>query len=176
MARIKKFESLVRAFTEKNEPSRARMNTRLMNQLKEALVRSRKGLPIQPETLPVPPGFEKLPASLPTKPPARRPAAAEVPAAAAEPPKDAPLTVAEQKKILVDKQLQFKQHALKAKKNGDLPAAAKFLKASKVGDLRFDLFGIGTGTRDCQAFRRCAACARTLPVARRRGLARDCVW
>lgn len=61
--RIAKFDELAKDYEQKSETARAKMQQRLCNQLKDALRALKRGQKIQPELLPVPLGFTKLPAS-----------------------------------------------------------------------------------------------------------------
>lgn len=61
MNRIAKFEELGNDYEQKGDAGRARMQRRLGGQLKDALKVYKRGGKIQPDQLPVPIGFEKLP-------------------------------------------------------------------------------------------------------------------
>lgn len=61
--RIAKFEALASDYEQKGDSGRARMQRRLCDQLKDALRVYKRGGKIQPDQLPVPIGFDKLPPS-----------------------------------------------------------------------------------------------------------------
>ncbi|KAI6216333.1 C2 domain protein [Aphelenchoides besseyi] len=136
VARIRRFGELAVEFEQSGDVSRSRMQKRLSDQLKQALVLHRKGRPIKPETLPVPLGFSVLKATEATAAPASLPVPTQPKAAMrSKTPSPAPstkLTPQEQTEILKSKILEYKKAALLAKKKGDLPAAAKYLQAAKV--------------------------------------------
>ncbi|KAI6208869.1 C2 domain protein [Aphelenchoides besseyi] len=136
VARIKRFGELAVEFEQSGDVSRSRMQKRLSDQLKQALVLHRKGRPIKPETLPVPLGFSVLKAteanataaSLPVPTQPKAPMRSKTPS----PAPSTNLTTQEQTEILKSKILEYKKAALLAKKKDDLPAAAKYLQAAKV--------------------------------------------
>ncbi|KAI6234338.1 C2 domain-containing protein [Aphelenchoides fujianensis] len=146
LARIKRFGELGADFEQKGDVSRARMQKRLADQLKTALVIHRKGRPLQePEKLPVPLGFAPLKPTAGAAPagggaaspaaPATLPVPTAQPAAArSKTPSPAPSepTPQEQSEIMAGKVLEYKKAAVLAKKKGDLPAAAKYLQAAKL--------------------------------------------
>ncbi|CAD5207767.1 unnamed protein product [Bursaphelenchus okinawaensis] len=159
-ARLAKFKWLAGDFESKGENIKMKMNQRLGTQISSALIRLKKGHPIQPEKLPVPPGFSELkpmaewsqltnstqtaPKSAPKteeqtipndpKPNAPKAAIPGVSVQTAPKPVDKPVEKEEpedMKKVLEEKQQKFKKAALMYKKNGDMPAAARCLKAAR---------------------------------------------
>ncbi|CAB0009523.1 unnamed protein product [Nesidiocoris tenuis] len=157
--RLSKFKEQEENAKKEGNTSKVRRMGRIVKQYQDAIKLHKAGKPIPVDELPTPPGYAPIPvpgapqAAAPQAPPPDRPsgpAPSVSPAPRPAPPStpkpegpstspQQPLTKAEtrqdkQMRLLIQKQQQFKDAALKAKQSGDLQLAKEYLRQYKCFD------------------------------------------
>ncbi|XP_052871973.1 coiled-coil and C2 domain-containing protein 1-like [Anopheles cruzii] len=147
--RLEKYKSVEQAAKDEGNSSKARRMGRIVKQYQDALKLHKAGKPIPIDELPTPPGYGPIPVDGPPKPPvaaAQRVAPAPPPkprvlpvAAPAESspgtskasPKPATTLYDKQLTVLFERQQEYRQAAVDAKKAGELDEAKEFLRVFK---------------------------------------------
>ncbi|CAG9784668.1 unnamed protein product [Diatraea saccharalis] len=135
--RLAAFEQQEAKAKEEGNSSKARRMGRIVKQYKDAIRLHAAGKPIPVDELPTPAGHGPLPtgggggtAPAPAPAPAPRPA----PPAPSTPPSASSSRHEKQLALLLHRQKQFKEAAIKAKKAGDIEQAKEYLRAAKGFD------------------------------------------
>ncbi|XP_050094412.1 coiled-coil and C2 domain-containing protein 1-like isoform X2 [Anopheles aquasalis] len=148
--RLDKYKSVEQAAKDEGNSSKARRMGRIVKQYQDAIKLHKAGKPIPVDELPTPPGYGPIPVdgppkpapAIPVKPVAPKPAqpTAPQPSSAASPPvpgtsKASPKPPAtqfdKQLALLLERQQQYRQAAVEAKKAGELDEAKEFLRVFK---------------------------------------------
>ncbi|XP_075991909.1 lethal (2) giant discs 1 isoform X2 [Anticarsia gemmatalis] len=143
--RLAAFQQQEAKAKEEGNSSKARRMGRIVKQYQEAIRHHAAGKPIAADELPTPAGFAPLPTDGGSAPRSAAPAPAAPspsPSARSAPQPPAPSSTSSTSASRYDKQIaylllrqkQFKEAALKAKKNGDIEAAKEYLRAAKGFD------------------------------------------
>ncbi|KAL0894441.1 hypothetical protein ABMA27_013043 [Loxostege sticticalis] len=145
--RLAAFQQQEAKAKEEGNSAKARRLGRVVKQYQEAIRANAAGKPIAADELPTPAGYAPLPTG--ASPPAASPAIApQAPAPAPRAPAPAPPSPTgsaasargpssrheKQLALLLHRQKQFKEAAIKAKKAGDIEQAKEFLRAAKGFD------------------------------------------
>uniref|UniRef100_A0A2M4AEX3 Coiled-coil and C2 domain-containing protein 1-like n=1 Tax=Anopheles triannulatus TaxID=58253 RepID=A0A2M4AEX3_9DIPT len=146
--RLEKYKSVEQAAKDEGNSSKARRMGRIVKQYQDAIKLHKAGKPIPVDELPTPPGYGPIPVDGPPKPappaipvkpaPAPKPAQPTSPASPPVPgtskssPKPPATTQFEkQLALLLERQQQYRQAAVEAKKAGELDEAKEFLRVFK---------------------------------------------
>ncbi|XP_017778649.1 PREDICTED: coiled-coil and C2 domain-containing protein 1-like isoform X2 [Nicrophorus vespilloides] len=143
--RLDIYKEQEQAAKEQGNSSKARRMGRIVKQYENAIKLNNQGKPIPVDELPTPPGYAPIPV-----PGAEKPPAPEVskPVAPTPPPRDSPSTkpavpartsgnhipttrMEKQIILLKDRQREFKEAALNAKKKGEINQAKEYLRNAK---------------------------------------------
>ncbi|KAI0228023.1 Coiled-coil and C2 domain-containing protein 1-like [Lamellibrachia satsuma] len=159
--RLEKYKATAEQAKLEGESSKLRRMTRMVKQYECAIKNVKAGQQVDFDELPVPPGFPPIPQPS-AKPPApvahsatsasTIPSSTNMPSKAVSPPgvkKTTPSRLESSKRqsgsraqqqasFLRERQMQFKQAALKAKQNGEVELAKKYLRQSKGFDQMID--------------------------------------
>ncbi|KAJ0181591.1 hypothetical protein K1T71_002313 [Dendrolimus kikuchii] len=138
--RLSYFQQQESKAKEDGNSSKARRMGRIVKQYQDAVKQHAAGRPIPTDELPTPPGYAPLPgdnAPAPALPP--RPSPSPASPSPSPSPRPAPRAGAstryeKQLAFLLQRQKQFKEAAIKAKKNGDIEQAKEYLRAAKGFD------------------------------------------
>ncbi|CAK1549613.1 unnamed protein product [Leptosia nina] len=141
--RLAAFQEQESKAKEEGNSSKARRMGRIIKQYQDAIKLHNAGKPLLLDELPTPAGYAPIPgegshqASAP-KPPAPQPSASASPSPSrAPPPRISPKQMTRNDKqllLLMHRQKEFKEAALKAKKSGNLEQAKEYLRAAKGFD------------------------------------------
>uniref|UniRef100_A0A2M4BDE7 Coiled-coil and C2 domain-containing protein 1-like n=1 Tax=Anopheles marajoara TaxID=58244 RepID=A0A2M4BDE7_9DIPT len=149
--RLDKYKSVEQAAKDEGNSSKARRMGRIVKQYQDAIKLHKAGKPIPVDELPTPPGYGPIPvdgppkptpatAGVPVKPTPPKPAQPIAPSPASPPvpgtskasPKPQPATQFDkQLALLLERQQQYRQAAVEAKKAGELDEAKEFLRVFK---------------------------------------------
>uniref|UniRef100_A0AAG5DMJ8 Coiled-coil and C2 domain-containing protein 1-like n=1 Tax=Anopheles atroparvus TaxID=41427 RepID=A0AAG5DMJ8_ANOAO len=145
--RLEKYRSAEQAAKEEGNSSKARRMGRIVKQYQDAIKLHKAGKPVPFDELPTPPGYGPIPVDGPPKrtapavPPKPSPSVPVAPpvAPAAEPvagtskvsPKPPATLFDKQLTLLLERQREYKQAAVEAKKAGDLDEAKECLRVFK---------------------------------------------
>ncbi|KAF5269220.1 hypothetical protein FQR65_LT02521 [Abscondita terminalis] len=145
--RLEVYQKQEQSAKEQGNASKARRMGRIIKQYQDAIKLNNAGKPIPVDDLPTPPGYAPIP--VPKVPEPAKPAVIESPTQPQPPPSkpaqpkvikknSAQSRIDKQVSMLIDKQKEFKEAALIAKKKGDLVQAKEYLKTSKGFDPLID--------------------------------------
>ncbi|XP_049539660.1 coiled-coil and C2 domain-containing protein 1-like isoform X2 [Anopheles darlingi] len=144
--RLDKYKSVEQAAKDEGNSSKARRMGRIVKQYQDAIKLHKAGKPIPVDELPTPPGYGPIPVDGPPKPAPVKPAApkpaqpiAPQPAPVSQPvpgtskasPKPPVTQFDKQLALLLERQQQYRQAAVEAKKAGELDEAKEFLRVFK---------------------------------------------
>ncbi|XP_059061811.1 coiled-coil and C2 domain-containing protein 1-like isoform X2 [Achroia grisella] len=141
--RLAAFQQLEAKAKEEGNSSKARRMGRIVKQYVEAIRLHAAGRPLPADELPTPAGYGALPghgqpaaaASLsPSPSPSPAPSTLPAPRAAPSQAPTPPSRYDKQLALLLHRQKQFKEAAIKAKKSGDIEHAKEYLRAAKGFD------------------------------------------
>ncbi|RVE50325.1 hypothetical protein evm_004991 [Chilo suppressalis] len=140
--RLAAFQEQESKAKEAGNSSKARRMGRIVKQYKDAIRLHAAGKPISADELPTPAGYAPLPGEgAPSSKPAPSPAPAPAPRPAPSPPTSTSSSASgsssryeKQLTLLLHRQQQFKEAAIKAKKAGDIEQAKEYLRAAKGFD------------------------------------------
>ncbi|XP_035786204.1 coiled-coil and C2 domain-containing protein 1-like isoform X2 [Anopheles albimanus] len=147
--RLDKYKSVEQAAKDEGNGSKARRMGRIVKQYQDAIKLHKAGKPIPVDELPTPPGYGPIPVDGPPKPapaiPAKpaapkpaqpiasplSPASPPVPGTSKASPKPPATQFDKQLALLLERQQQYRQAAVEAKKAGELDEAKEFLRVFK---------------------------------------------
>lgn len=142
--RLEKYKSAEKAAKDEGNSSKSRRMGRIVKQYEDAIKQHKAGKPIPIDELPTPPGYAPIPVDDSAKPkpaPSPRPAPKAVPASPVLPtvdvagpskePKAAQTQNDKQIAVLLERQKEFRQAAMDAKKSGELEEAKEYLRNFK---------------------------------------------
>ncbi|KAI1726010.1 coiled-coil and C2 domain-containing protein 1A [Ditylenchus destructor] len=173
-AREKKFKELAAQFKESGDDSKSRMQGRLLTQIQTAIVKYKKGQPLNLEALPTPIGFKPLgssdygystnaPESSKNKVDAKADKEVSVPKVILN------AEQSKQAKELITRQVQYKRAAMDAKNKGDMAAAMEFLKKAKSLDEAIKAIKSGVPTKTSEMPRKSTDSQKIISVSSRTG-------
>ncbi|XP_055529927.1 coiled-coil and C2 domain-containing protein 1-like [Wyeomyia smithii] len=138
--RLEKYKSVEKAAKDENNASKARRIGRIVKQYEDAIKLHKAGKPIPLDELPTPPGYAPIPVDEAAKPPpapSPRPApkapppAAAVVAGSSKEPRAALTQNERQLAVLLQRQKEYRQAAVEAKRAGELEEAKEYIRIFK---------------------------------------------
>ncbi|KAI1732510.1 coiled-coil and C2 domain-containing protein 1A [Ditylenchus destructor] len=173
-ARENKFKELAAQFKEAGDDSKSRMQGRLLTLMQTAIVKYKKGQPINLEALPTPIGFKPLGSSdygYSTNAPetSKDKVGAKVDKEVLAPKAVLNAEQINQVKALITRQVQYKRAAMDAKNKGDIVAAMGFLKKAKSLDEAIKSIQSAGPTKTSEMPRKSADTQKIVSVSSRTG-------
>ncbi|KAL9704384.1 hypothetical protein quinque_007902 [Culex quinquefasciatus] len=123
--RLEIYKASEKSAKDEGNSSKARRMGRIVKQFEDAIKLHRAGKPLPLDELPTPPGYGPIPVEAPT------PVTSPVAGPSKEVPKAAQTTNDRQIAALLERQKEFRQAAVEAKKAGELEEAKEYLRVFK---------------------------------------------